>query len=224
MIKWALSITLLLTACAVTGTAGLVDFASLGTNVYDIGSSTTGGLGSAAAFPVSLGSPLSGITFIYDDGGAPGTNGTAQISSSGVDIFAGSAGLNGTLSFLFGATPAIGGGFTYSWVVVGGMTFNFTLGTSDGSLLSVPDGAVTTLDNGDPSVTAFTLAGAGTVVFPGSTNPFNVANTTFTADPLATGVNISDINYTAPEPASFILIGTALLGLGCARRFSRRRS
>jgi hypothetical protein len=218
MIKWALTITLLLTAGAITGTAGLVDFDSLGDNVYDIGLSTS---------PGGLGYTLSGITFIYDDFDDAGANGTAQISSSGVDVFAGSNGLGGSLNFLFGATPALGGGgvFTYSWPVVGGMTFHFTLGTADGSpLTDITDGAETTLDNGASVTASFTMGTPGTVFFDSSTAPFNVANTFFTANSLATGANISDIEYTAPEPASFLLIGAGLLGLGCTRRISRRRS
>lgn len=211
MMKWALSIALLLTMGGRTGMAGTVnvDFSALGTTVCEIGATASAGNGCT----------LGNVEFFYDDFGSAALNGTANISNSGISGFAGTAGLGGALEFIFNptATPAI--------PIVGGLFFHFTVGTATGPLANDPNGAFVMLSNGDANTFATDSTGAGMAFFDVPASPYTQVTTFFSSAQTASNFHVSDLMFdTTPEPASFILIGTALLGLGCARKLSRRRS
>lgn len=208
MMKWALSIALLLTAGGRTGMADIVDFSGLGTNAVDIGASTTSGNGFV----------LGNVQFLYDDFGDPLANGTAYISGDGITGFAGSSGLNGLLEFIFnpGATPPI--------PIAGGLIFHFTLGTATDPL-SVADGAMVTLLNALTDTNTFPtdLNGAGTASFLSPSGPYTEAETLFTGDQSAFFFNVSDLAFDVPEPGSIVLVGSLLVMLGFVRRRPAKR-
>jgi hypothetical protein len=172
---------------------------------------------------------MGNVTFFYEDYGSPGLNGTAYINADGITGLAGTdpgGSLNGQLEFLFNATPALTPiMWSFGAPISGGLVFQFSLFTNSGAL-QVFDGAFTTLDNllGDNATAPTDVAGNGTMAILYPSGPYNTAGTLFTADPTAFGFNISQLDVDTPEPVSFVLIGTGLLGLGFARRFSRRRA
>lgn len=211
LIKWSLAAALLLTVGAGTGMASVVDFTSLGVNTCDIDTSAS----------LTPGCTLDNVLFLYDNFGDPTTNGTAQISSNGVDGFAGTGGLGGALEFIFNPT------MTPPPLLFGGLLFHFTVGTATGPL-SVPDGASVSLSNGDSYTFPTDPTGAGTVAYPwpGSVpSGYIEATVFFTADPTATNFNVSDLAYDTPEPTTYALLASGLFLLGCGRRkLLKRRS
>lgn len=200
MMKWALGIALLLTMGGRIGMADVVDFSSLGTTVCEIGA--TASLGN--------GCTLGNVEFFYDDFGEAATNGTANISSSGISGFGGTAGVAGALEFIFNptATPAI--------PIAGGLVFHFTVGTATGPLANDLNAAFVLLSNGDANSFATDSTGAGTASFFMPTSPYTQA-TTFFDSPTATNFNVSDLTFDTPEPGTYALFTTGLLVLGFGR-------
>ena len=205
MMKWALVIAVLLTVCATNGTAGVVfDFSSLGTNVYQIGSTDTGGFGYT----------LGNINFLYEDFSDPTT--TAQIGAGGIDGFAGGSGLSGLLELSF--TP----GFP-----VAGLAFGFNV---DPAAVYQDGAAVTLFDSSNNTIFSNTIvtdsSGSGLFSFSEPLPTISQAQIFFTASPRALSFNLYPLEYeAAPEPGTFALTGSLLflLGLG-SRKLLKRRS
>jgi len=153
------------------------------------------------------GCTLGNVTFLYDPAGDPSA--TAQVTNHGIDGFGN--GLNGLLEFIF-STP-----------IYGGLRFDFSLGTATGPLAAA-DGALVLLDNGVSQTFGTDSTGFGTVYIPTPDAPYTQVTTLFTADQTATNFNISDMTYDTPEPGAYILLGTGLLFLGCARLKGLRRT
>jgi hypothetical protein len=179
----------------------LVDFGSLGTNVYPIDG--TGGY------------TLGNINFFYDNFGDPTT--TAQISASGVDGFAGGSGLSGLLELTF--TP----GFP-----VAGVAFGFNVSPAavyaDGAFVELYDSSSILITS---STIPTDSSGSGSFSFSEfPINSISQATIFFTGDPSATSFNLSPLEYdVAPEPGTFALTGSLLFLLGVgSRKLLKRRS
>jgi|ERR1035438_6398772 hypothetical protein len=195
MRKRILAVIFTLVVAAVPALAEIVtvDFASL-TTTMDL---TIG----APGVPVSI----SGLTFSYDPSG--GTT-TASVDSTGI------YGLLGSASNPFGVLI-----ITFPSQAVG-VSFNFT---NDGSAGTFAEGIFTPFVDVTSSTGSFaygSLDGSHSVV-----GPFSELDVRFgTGD--AANFTLDTMQYdSVPEPTSrfliVFLIGTGLLGQGCAKRFRR---
>ncbi len=172
-----------------------------------------------------------GVTFTYQPN-VPGTD-TASVDQNG--IYADDT--LGTLYFTFDV-PVVGVHFNYT--ILGVLDTDVGCGVSSCSVLDTMGVGFSTGDSlylpgtwanwnpTDPTshtgdITGFfDYGGPITPAAPFLTAalyPYNKLSTT-------TAFQISGISYDtpAPEPVIFVLMGTALLGLGCARKLARRRS
>jgi hypothetical protein len=228
--KWTLTLALLLVVGAGTGMAAVINFTVLDDGLFvsaPIGWTATVGTG---YFNAALGD----VQFLYDDFENPALNGTAVITSHGIDGFAGTGNaapysppLGGALEFTFGPLG-------FPTPVTGGLVFNFTLWSGGDPFvpLSVADGAFACLDNElFDCVTVPTVGGAGTVSFLSPSGPYSRVATFFTLDPSATKFNVSSLSFDiqpgdggVPEPGTYVLLASGGLFLMGFRRLLKRRS
>ncbi len=152
------------------------------------------------------------FTYVVDLGAAPNEFATVQTPADGI---------NGHLGGIFGINlgetdpePLTGSLYvTFLQTGVRGLSFTYTT-DGDGA-----GGVFGTIGNDSPYNTD--VAGTfqyGTLASgPGA--EFNAASFAFTG----TNFTLTNMQYDwVPEPASFLLIGGGLLGLGCVKRFRRK--
>ena len=223
MNKRLVTIILSLAIAAVPAFAGIVtvDFGELGANTVDLNPA------SPNAIPPGTPYVITRLGFSYDPMG-----GSEQVSADTTGIF-GSVAF--TCDALNNCTPVgtLTGALTILFpYAVTGLSFTFTAdGLPDvngdptinmvaGLFSPVDFGLSSLLSNPDGSATF----GYGSLAaVPVTVDPFSKVDLYFGNGADSTAFSISSVQYDyTPEPVSFLLMGTGLVGLGCVRRFRRR--
>jgi len=150
---------------------------------------------------------LNGVTFQYD----PNQGGSASIDSNGIYGSTASA-LN-----IYFDSPAVGLIFAYDVMGLNGVPASCSGGYCMDAYF---DGVEYLPINGNPSGTASFGSRQGPLFAPAT--PFSLVTLYFTTDVANFDVTSLGYDSTTPEPATFCLLGAALLGLGGRKLLKRR--